>query len=118
MTFPLVNTLAQVSHFSAAPDAAQIIIILPQVTYALSPNTAAPQIAIGRKLATGPAGVTRDHLALFVKGLFGQLVIFSPEGLGNFSKAFDRPGTRLFRQKISNGSIFLSHGGNFPADRI
>ena len=99
MTFSLVNTLAQVSHCRAAPDAAQIIIILSQITYTLGPNTAAPQITIGGKLATSPAGVTGNHLALFVKGSFGQLVIFSPEGLGNFSKTLDRPGTRLFRQK-------------------
>ena len=66
MTFAVVDTAPEFRHLIAAPNPPQIIIVFAQVADALRPNTAAPQIAIGGDLATGPTGVTGNHLPLLI----------------------------------------------------
>jgi len=88
--------------------------MLAQVAHALGADTAAPQIAVGGNLATGPTGVAGDDLALFIQDAFGKLVIFGPESLGDFGKAFHRAFSGFLAEKIGYRAIFFNQGGDVP----
>jgi hypothetical protein len=118
LTFTLVDAAAEVSHSVTTPDGTQIIIVFTQVADSFGPNTAAPDVAVGSNLTTGPAGITRNNLALLVQNPLGQSIIFRPERLRNFGKTFNGALASLLAEKISHRAIFFGQRGDLPTDSI
>jgi hypothetical protein len=68
-------------HRLPAPDRHDVVVVLAQIADLLGADAAAPQVAVGRDVGAGPAGVTGDHLVALVQDPLGKLVILGTEGL-------------------------------------
>lgn len=63
----IVDALAKIGHSVAVPDGADVVGVIAEVSGGFGADTAAPNIAIGGNLATGPTSITRNDLPVLIQ---------------------------------------------------
>src|SRR5947209_3900470 len=112
VTFAGLDAASQFAGLPGTPDGAEVVVVLAQISHGLRSYTAGPDVPVRRDLRRRDPSHAGNHLTMLAERFFHDLVVLTPESLGNLGNPGKMLITYAFEQRVDGNRVPLGRRRN------